>query len=573
MWTVARVSIGRARTERAFTGALAAVIGLVAAFGCSSKSVDAPARSSSAERPPAASISASADAPPATPSEARRAAVEKSLLPFFDVVDAGLAMKLADRMTKWGVPAVGIAVVSDGKLDWAHTYGVLAFERDTKDRSKETPANEETVFQAASISKPITAMAVLALVDQKKIDLDKPVNGYLRAWKLDDSVYTKDHPVTVRALLSHTATINAPEQQLYTTAPESFGGYKPDKPVPTTLQVLEGAPPALTVPVEAMKEPPCADAATTPPSGGPRGPKGCFSYSGGGYTILQLLVEEVAGQPFGEAVKRLVFEPIGMTHSSFSDAPPTPNAARAHRGDARTPPGGWVVVAEKAAGGLWTTPTDLALFLLDLSASYRGEEGHVLTEATAKAMLTPVADARPLVGASIALGMFVSDDGGELVFSHNGHNPGYHGTIVAIPDQKKALVLLMNREVGVEVLPEIGNAIGEVYDWPARSGMRAQKKTRVPVVKEALTKLEGKYTGGGLFDKPLRATVRVDGERLFAKIDERDDAELYPSGEGEFVEPFAPAIVRFKVDQDGVSLEYDAPTGKRSATRDEPHPP
>lgn len=485
-------------------------------------------------------------------------------------------MKLADRMEKWGVPAVGLAVAVDGAVDWARTYGVRERSRDPKDRKNDVAADVDTAFQAASISKPITAAAILALVDQKKIDLDKPVNTYLRAWKLDDSPYSKDHPVTVRALLSHTGNINAPEQHLYSTAPESFGGYKPGSAIPTVVQVLDGSPPALTVPVEAMKEPPCGEAVW-------KAGKPCFSYSGGGYTILQLVVEDVAAQPFGEAVKRLVFDPIGMTHSSFGDAPPTPNAARAHRGDANAPPGGWVVVAEKAAGGLWSTPSDLLKFVLDLSAAYRGEDGHVLTPATAKLMLTPVVDARPTLGSSMGLGMFVSDDGGELVFSHNGHNPGYHGTIVAIPDQKKAFVLLMNREVGAEIMTEIGNAIGEVYDWPARSGMRSRKKTSVPVTAESLVPFVGTYSGFGLLDKPLRATVRKDGARLFAKIDERDEAELYAIGEGEsggapgshamvFVEPFAPAVVRFKVDQDEVTLEYDAPAGKRTATRNEPRP-
>ncbi len=418
-------------------------------------------------------------------------------------------MKLADRMVRWGTPAVGVALIEDKQLDWARTYGVLERIHDPKEKANEIAADVDTVFQAASISNPLTAVAILALAEQKKLDLDKPVNTYLRVWKLDDSVFTKDHPVTIRGLLSHTAGINAPEQQLYTSYPESFGGYKPGAKIPDTMHVLDGAPPSLTVPVAAMKELPCPDDPA-------KKAKPCFSYSGGGYTILQLVVEEVTGQPFGDALRRLVFDPMGMTHSSFADTPPSTNAARAHRGDAKTPPGGWVVVAEKAAGGLWTTPTDLARFVMDVSASYRGEEGHVLTQASAKAMLTPVADARPMLQASMGLGMFLSDDEGPLVFSHNGHNPGYHAVIVAIPEQGKGFVLMTNRETGAELMGEIGNAVGEVYDWPARTGMRAKQKELFPVTLEAIRDFAGSYVGGGLFDKPLRATVRTEGPRLFA---------------------------------------------------------
>ncbi|MFO0616518.1 MAG: serine hydrolase domain-containing protein [Polyangiaceae bacterium] len=549
---------------------------------CGSDRSEGPPRRNSSTAS-AAAASASAQAAPLSPAEARAAAFESSLLPAFDLNGVDLRMKLADRMAKWGVPAVGVAVVEGNAIQFARTYGVLERARDPGDRKSEIGADVDTVFQAASISKPITAAAILALVDQHQLDLDKPVNSYLRAWKLDDSVFTKDHPVTIRGLLSHTAGINAPEQQLYVSYPESFGGYKPGAAIPTTVQVLDGAPPALTVPVEAMKDSPCPEEPSKPP-------KPCFKYSGGGYTILELVVQDVTGQPFGAAIQRLVFDPIGMRHSSFSDAPPTPNAARAHRGDANTPPGGWIVVAEKAAGGLWTTPSDLALFLIDLSAAYRGEEGHVLTPASARAMLSPVANARPLLQASMGLGMFLSDDPGDLVFSHNGHNPGYHATIVALPALGKGFVVMTNRETGAEIMGEISNSVGEVFDWPARSGLRARKRELFPVAPEALRGFAGSYSGGGFLDKPLRARVRTEGAQIFAKVDELDEAQIYAIGEGEFVDPFAPAVLRFKVsapqalssgavpprnakdEPQEVSLEYDSPAGKRTATRDEPRP-
>src|SRR5580658_1271030 len=189
-------------------------------------------------------------------------------------------MSLADQMLRLHVPGVSIAVIHDKRIDWSKGYGVA--------RLGGPPVSALTLFGAASMSKPVTAMAVLRLVQERKIDLDVDVNTYLKSWKIPANEYTKNHPVTVRELLSHTSGIGTHNGAIY----------DPDKGVPSMLEILEGKPPATTPPVRVESEP---------------GKK--YAYANGGYLILELLITDLTGKPFAQAMRELVLEPIGMSQS------------------------------------------------------------------------------------------------------------------------------------------------------------------------------------------------------------------------------------------------------------------
>src|SRR6185503_12487962 len=192
-------------------------------------------------------------------------------------------MKLADRMRFYKTPGVSIALINDGKIEWARGYGVL--EAGTKE-----PVTPETLFQAASISKSLTAMVALRLVEQGQLDLDSDVNKRLVSWKVPENDFTKDQKVTVRRLLAHTAGVTVP----------GFLGYPSDKPLPELRQILEGEKPANSAPIRVDMTP---------------GAK--FRYSGGGYVILQQLMMDVTGKPFPELMQTMFLQKLGMTHSTF----------------------------------------------------------------------------------------------------------------------------------------------------------------------------------------------------------------------------------------------------------------
>src|SRR5579859_3674956 len=188
---------------------------------------------------------------------------------------------ITERMAFARVPGVSIAVIDDGELAWAMGYGV-------RENGRPDPVATETRFQAASISKPTTAFAVLRLVHEGRLDLDEDIQRYLRSWSLPANGAWQPR-LTLRHLLSHTGGVTVP----------AFPGYLPDEPIPTLRQVLDGTPPANTSPIRVDTLPGLQ-----------------HRYSGGGTTIVQQLLIDVVGQPFPVLMRDLVLDPLGMEHSA-----------------------------------------------------------------------------------------------------------------------------------------------------------------------------------------------------------------------------------------------------------------
>jgi CubicO group peptidase (beta-lactamase class C family) len=165
--------------------------------------------------------------------DARIGRVENGLLPAAVIKGAPPAiMKLAERMEFYKVPGVSVAVINDGRIEWARAYGV-------KDATTKDLLTTETLFQAGSISKPTAALAALKLVQEGKLNLDEDVNVKLVSWKVPENEFTKTQKVTLRRLLTHSAGLTV----------HGFPGYAADAEVPTLIQVLNGEKPANTDPI------------------------------------------------------------------------------------------------------------------------------------------------------------------------------------------------------------------------------------------------------------------------------------------------------------------------------------
>ncbi len=264
---------------------------------------------------------------------------------------------LADRMKELNVPGVSIAVLHNGKIEWARGFGVRGIGGE--------PVNAETMFQAGSISKPLAAMACLRLVQQGKLSLDADVNSYLTSWKFPSDPVAAGKPITLRELLTHTAG----------TTVHGFPGYASTAPVPTLVQVLNGEKPA-----------------NTPAIRSEAAPIARWNYSGGGYTIMQQVMLDVTHEPFPKLLHDSVLSPIGMKHSTYEQPLPQPlreYAATPYRGDGKPVEGGAHTYPEMAAAGLWTTPTDLAIYAIEVERSLIGKANHVLSIEMTRQMLTP----------------------------------------------------------------------------------------------------------------------------------------------------------------------------------------
>lgn len=247
-------------------------------------------------------------------------AVEAARVPVTGTAKGGPPETLLQTMQRLHVPGMSITVVHDFHIEWAKGYGV-------GDVATGIPVNTETRFQAASISKPVTAMAALRLARQGSIDLDQDVNVLLRGWKLSRPQGASWPPVTPRSLFRHTSG-----------AADGFGfpGYAPDAPLPTIEQELDGRPPSVLGPVTFDQPPYTAS-----------------RYSGGGILVMQKALTDMTGKPFESLMQQLVLRPLGMAHSSF-DPPKGDSAeyARAYDATGRRMDAPRHFYPEKAAAGL-----------------------------------------------------------------------------------------------------------------------------------------------------------------------------------------------------------------------------
>ncbi len=263
-------------------------------------------------------------------------------------------LDLEQVMERFGVPGISVAVIHDFDVHWAKGYGVADVETGA-------PVDVETLFQAASISKPVTAMAAMVAVQQGRFSLDDDINDILASWQLPGGGFTDERPVTPRLLFSHTAGLGDGH---------GFPGYAPGEPRPTTVQILTGDDPS-NVGAVTMVRPPLA----------------AMHYSGGGTTIMQLALADVFAQPFPDLMRATVLEPVGMTSSTFEQPLPPDrdaNAARAHAGGRALGDPKWHVYSAMAAAGLWTNARDLARFAIEVQKAARGDPGRVITAANAQ---------------------------------------------------------------------------------------------------------------------------------------------------------------------------------------------
>jgi CubicO group peptidase (beta-lactamase class C family) len=358
---------------------------------------------------------------------ARIARIEKGLLPTIVILDDS-PRTIENRMQHYGVPGLAVAVIEDFEIVWVKGYGVI-------DAEKGGPVTEETLFQAASISKPMTATVALRFAERGALDLDEDVNVKLRSWKVPENEFTRDEKVTIRRILNHTAGLTV----------SGFRGYAEDEPVPTILDVLDGRPPTNSDSIRVDKA-----------------PGESFRYSGGGTTVLQLLIEDVTGRALSDLAEELVFDPLGMEHSSFEKPLPSELEAKTSKGhltDGTVITGYTFLQGGSSCCGLWTTPADLARFGIELSRAYRGESDRILARESASLMTTPTP------GGGVALGMFIEQRNGEVYFGHGGGNVGFKSQLIMHREKGYGAAIMTNGDRGNALCQEIINAIAKEYDW------------------------------------------------------------------------------------------------------------
>jgi CubicO group peptidase (beta-lactamase class C family) len=342
-----------------------------------------------------------------------------------------LDSRIRQILKQTGVVGVSVAIIDDYKLAWAKGFGL----RQVGSRDSVT---RETLFQAASLTKAVTAMAVMRKVQEGKLSLEEDVNQRLFSWKLPYPDSLKTNPITLKQLLSHTSGINA----------ASYQPYCPQQESPGLLQVFH------------------AWGQQTPSTLTPATPPGNFySYSGINYAIIQQILSEAEKTDYATIIGQTVLEPLGMHSSTFERVLPStayPSVAYGHWNGKEKIDCNYYHSQPLAPGGLWSTPSDLARFLIEIQLSLRGRSNRVLSQENTSVMLQPVRQAPP--PRQYALGFSLEKRGtGVLFFGHDGHNYGYVASMIASRDQGFGVVIMTNGENGWKAVNKIKKLVGRDY--------------------------------------------------------------------------------------------------------------
>ena len=343
-------------------------------------------------------------------------------------------LPLQQRMDELRIPGVSLAIIEDYEVRETLFFGQTG---------NKAVVNRQTMFQAASVSKLVTALLVHHFVDQGLLDLDTDVNQYLRSWKIPENEFTRQKAVTLRLLLSHRSGL----------PPTNFG-HRPEGGTPTLNEILDGVPPALNEPAIPQRVPGAE-----------------WAYSNIGYVLIQKILEDRLGKSLQEIAKEVLFEPVGMSRSTFEYPLPDSlarNEALPHDKDGK-PGMPELLTPAKAQGGLLTTPEELARLLVEVLKASKWESG-IFPKSLADGLLHPESilpfkmyDQQARMG----LGALLLGEGKQVALMHNGYNsPGSVCIAIGFPYLGKGAVITVNSANGEALYLEILATLAETYQWP-----------------------------------------------------------------------------------------------------------
>lgn len=416
------------------------------------------------------------------------------------------SVSLLQRMKEENVPGISIAVLKDGQIVWAKGFGSA---------QSNLKVNEHTLFQAGSISKPIGALAALKLVEEGRISLDEDVNKYLNGFQLAGAQLSKEAPVTLRHLLTHTAGLSV----------HGFPGYPSNSELPSTLEVLKGQ--GNTDKVEVVMT-----------------PGSQWRYSGGGYTVMQLIVEQVTGKTFADYTDENILKPMGMVDSTYQHALPKHlqnNVSAAFNRQGKMHQAIYNDYPEKPAAGLWTTPTDILKYAAHMQAIMQGKSDGILKKETVEAMFTKHLN-------DWGLGPGLMDVDGELAFGHGGKNLGFTNEFTALVNKGDAFVVMANGDNAGSLNNEIMATLSKFYN------VNFSKQTIIkamPLNEQQLAAYQGRYlliTDIG-YDGDFISTISIkDGQVLVKTPQDHIPSRLVPESLSKFISTASGNEFVFKFD-------------------------
>lgn len=409
-----------------------------------------------------------------------------------------IKMNIKERMDFHKVKGLSIAVINNGKIEWAKGYGIKNDEGGLVD--------DRTIFQAGAISKLITASIVMTLVGAGKVNLDEDINNKLQSWKVPENEFTKEEKVTLRRILTHHAGL--------ADVGMNDGGYLPYAKLPTVTNILKGEAPAFNAPITVNSIP-----GKTP------------RVAGEGYVIAQQLIEDIVKQSYQDYVENNFFDKLGMTYSSYRQDLPVhllPLVTTGHS-KGKELQGKWKLHPAYGSGGLWATPSDVAKFMIEMQNAI-SDKGKILSKKIANEMLTPQKG-----NETRGIGFYLNGKENELSFYHRGWSQGYTTYALAFKDTGQGIVMMTNADTeGYKLMMEVLRSVANEYKWTDNRCVEA-----LPIQEVETVKMESKqfefYHGEYLLEGRKLGKVETINNQLCMNVDEKKIVELFPIKEDEFI--------------------------------------
>ena len=351
----------------------------------------------------------------------------------------GFNKKIARIIKKHDIPGLSIAIVKDGEIQYKKAYGY-------RSEAEKKVINEESLFQAGTLSQGLLAMAIYKEVQDGTYDLNANINDYLRNWKVRKSSITEDNPVSIFHLLSHNAGINI----------KQFDAYHESENMASLIDILNGKGNALNKKVLPTKRPGAS-----------------FRYSSGAFAILQQLIVDTKKESFESYMKTSILDPLGMKQSRF-DQPKGKflksfsNAAYGHN-DEGVFFGKRPLYTTTGASGLWTTPTDLAKVIIQIQAALQGENEFILSPETTTIMLESISPTQQ-ENIAFSLGFYNYIRKNESFFGYHGSSAGFSAMMIGHKSDDYGAVIMLNKQTENSLLEhdirlEIISLISDYFDW------------------------------------------------------------------------------------------------------------
>lgn len=415
---------------------------------------------------------------------------------------------IKDKMVEYKIPALSLAVINQGKIEWADIYQNANFH-------DQQNLDSTTIFQAASLSKPVTFLAALRMHSSRKIDLDKNIQDYLRDFVLPQGNQTVENPVTFRNIFSHTSGIT----------PGGYQGYSRNVSMPSDFDILMGNEGVNTPAIEVI----------TPPNK-------MLAYSGGGYTLAELALQDIFNDKFTNIMKEWILEPAGMTHSEFTQLLPASDSMRVAKGytySGDVVEGGWRNHPEQAAAGLWSNATDIAKFMIEIYNAYQGKNS-IFSQNDIESILNDEREGH-------VYGFILDRSDDDISITHYGGNAGYRTGMTISLSSGKGLVYLTNSDNGGALGNELLLSASQIFNWHHFKQTEVQ---RTHVKSDVLKGLSGSYKWNNQIDLTISYDENKGQISLF--FPNGDEYKLVPivSENLDFIHPNTGVQISFSIKDD-----------------------